>query len=381
MKAEVKLIAGHSFKKEELLYVSNVLLNLAGIDTEPKLDETGESGLYVNGMHAVSADELAELFNILSLKNEFITPKDSHGRTQESFSDNWHRSPVINIAAEKLMGKAGLKKESNFKIIFSHDIDWVTPRVPVGFMKYFQSRLKGRSNDWLNLRKSFDKKVFLRAIEKVLKIEKDAGIKPHCFLLSGPYGNGRYSSRYDSRWKEAKEVINIIKQHRCEIGLHGSYYAPDNNSYKEEAERLAEASGSEIIRHRNHYLRFNPETLCESMEQAGIRYEYSIGYNSNMGFRAGIASPYPLYNHVKKKVSAVTEIPLIFMERDAHLEDEQKALNSAAQIINEVKEYNGCASVLFHPESFAVEKRWYGFFMKFIDICKSSGADISGDIN
>jgi hypothetical protein len=371
--SEAKLILDLPHNENKLLYIANILLSLSGVEQLSGTGRGEDRGLYYNGKKVAAIGELQNLFEILSLKKEFNAEKDIHGRASEEGKD-FTASPIVNKTAEKI--KTPLQE--SFKVIFTHDIDWITGIEPVSMVKAARHVLNKNSEKWLSVSQALAPSVFEEGIKKILEVEKNFGISSWFFFLSGPYGTGRYSSRYDSTWKSARKIISLVKESGCEVGLHGSYYAADYNSYKDEAKRLGEAAGINITAHRNHYLRFKPQSIAESLEQAGIRYDFSAGYNKGMGFRAGITSVYPLYNHLKDKPSSVREVPLIFMERNSHLEDEEAALRGFSSLLQEVKKYNGCVSVLFHPENFVVENRWYEFYNRFIETALEAGADISG---
>ncbi len=76
------------------------------------------------------------------------------------------------------------------------------------------------------------------------------------------------------------------------VGLHGSYYAREQDSYRAEKERLEQVLGTAVTTHRNHYLRFDPMRMWSQLEAAGIRHDFSVGFNYRLGFRAGCARAY-----------------------------------------------------------------------------------------
>jgi hypothetical protein len=365
-----------------LEYISNELLRLIGVNDKLLIKEGDKIYLTIGENIVITESKLLELFSIVSLEREFEKSKDVHGRFDQTKMKWDVLQPEINKFVRNIQNELGDKLSvlnDSFKVIFTHDVDWVSGRVMTSVLKSFKDIFR-RNRSWITLDQAFNKNIFLESYSEMLLIEKDYNIKTWNFLLSGPTGNKRYSSRYDINWELSRNLIEIINESGNEIGLHGSYYAVEDNLYKAESERLASVTGKPIIAHRNHYLRFNPERFNSQLETAGIKYDFSVGFSSVLGFRAGLATPYLPFNHEKSIPSKVIEIPLIYMERQNHLDDEAGILEKLSLALEEVKKYNGCVSILFHPESFAVDKRWLRFYERVIKSVIDLGADISNEL-
>lgn len=264
--------------EQELKYTSMLLLKLTGIDAPLKLTLNNETKLVISENVCVSRDKLEQIFDILTLRREKGFPKDIHGRFDQSFI-NWNTdNPEVNVFAEAIRKEVlGNNEEplrnSGFKIFFTHDIDWVTGREVFSFIKSFKNR-----KSWIPFKDAINKNVFLDTYRKICNIEKKYGVSTWNFMLSGPHKYGRYSSRYDSKSKYAMEMIELITDYGNYIGLHGSYEACENDSYGVEVKRLESVVAKPIIAHRNHYLRFHPEKFWNQLENAGIKYDFSVGY-------------------------------------------------------------------------------------------------------
>ena len=373
------LILSKDDEKNEFCYISKELLRLTGIENDPLIQEGERTFLKISDSVGIERDVLLNSFNALSLKREFDLGKDIHSRFDQA-NINWDiKKPEVSVLVEGIKQKLGQKSSNNFRVIFSHDIDWVSGLNLISLVKSVRSSM-ARNNSWLKVGEIFDGDVFVKNYSEVLSVEKKYGVKTWNFMLSGSYGYGRYANRYSIKSGRARKIIDMISDSGNYIGLHGSYGASDKGSYKEEADLLREVTGREIIAHRNHYLRFDPISLWSQLSEAEIKYDLSVGFSSNMGFRSGVADSYQPYDLKKKSTSNITEIPLVFMERSQYLTDEEKTMESLKNVLQEVKKYNGCASVLFHPESFVVDKRWIPFYEKVINAVLEMGGDVSGDL-
>ena len=364
-------------------YAASEILNSLGINESIQNLDGDEDKLFINDILVASSDELLKYFDILTLERERMFGTDKHGRanegrfdwdaTEASFSDF-----ILNIK-EKLSIPVTQKK---FKVIFSHDIDWVSSRVPVSIVKSLISifETKGKPT-WFSFSNALKNDFLFSNYSEILLLEKEYGVGTYNFLLSGSYGNGRYSNRYAIDWDITKKFMELILTSGNEIGLHGSYYASDRDSYKEEAYKIEKFGGVKVDSHRNHYLRFSSRELPNQLEKADIKFDFSVGYSSKIGFRAGSADIYSLFDFISDKTSNILEIPLIYMDRAYHINDQTNVLFNLRSILEDVKKYNGCVSILFHPSTFAVNRDWFKFYEEVIKMCLELGADVSGKIS
>lgn len=345
-------------------YVASEIINSLGIKEDMQCLKSDEDRLIINNIPVASSDDLLSYFDILTLERERIYGTDKHGRTNEEELD-WDITEalfsdfIFNIK-EKLNISGNSKK---FKVIFSHDIDWVSSKVPVSIVKSLISifETKGKPT-WFSFSNALKDDFLFSNYSEILLLEREYGVGTYNFLLSGNYGNGRYSNRYAINWDITKKFIELILTSGNKIGLHGSYHASDRDSYKEEAEKIEKFGGIRVDSHRNHYLRFSSRELPNQLERAGIKYDFSVGYTSRIGFRAGSADRYTLFDFVDNKTSNIHEIPLIYMDRAYHINDQANLLFNLRSLLEDVKKYNGCVSILFHPSTFAVNRDWFKFY-------------------
>ena len=360
-------------------YISKELLRLADAKKALRIESASQTRLILSESLLLKEYELNKIFDILNLKREDNLPKDIHGRFDQN-NLKWDvEHPEVDEYICNIKKHLDIPKKGCFKVFFTHDIDWVTGLEPVSMFKSIKSSFSG--SKWLSLPEVFDKNVFVRNYKEMLKIEEKYNVRTWNFMLADSYGIGRYSSRYGIKWKTSGEIVESILESGNEIGLHGSYFAGDMDSYKEEAENLGTVSGKKIISHRNHYLRFKPDKVWDQLDKAGIKYDFSVGYSDRMGFRSGISTSYFPYNPLNSSVSNVKAIPLIFMEREHYLLDENNSISRLKLLLENVKAQDGSVSILFHPESLVINKRWISFYDKTLKLVVEMGADVSGKLS
>ncbi len=317
--------------------------------------------------------------SILDKHNRFPS-KASH-----SFLNNYLNRPIIDewhmvLREITLLLWPGIKLVNlKFQLILSHDVDRPSSYLFISNKKFLYnsaSALKRNKNfiEFLRqsknryLKKSFiDKKDTYNSFEKIMDISEKYSLKSTFNFMTG----GKHI--VDGHYKiKAPGIIRLIKniiQRGHEIGIHPSYDSCKNNTISEETNLLREALTEnkidyEINSSRMHYLRYKIEKTPNSLCEAGIKYDSTLGYSDNIGFRCGTSFEYPMFDPINQKEIGMNQLPLLAME-DAVLYKEYKgfeytpeALNSFLEIKNKCKFVDGNFTLLWHNCHFNNLKDW-----------------------
>ncbi|MCC6599856.1 MAG: polysaccharide deacetylase family protein, partial [Crocinitomicaceae bacterium] len=149
------------------------------------------------------------------------------------------------------------------------------------------------------------------------------------------------------------------------VGLHpgiGSH--EDIAVLKTEINRLSEITGKPVTSSRLHYLKFSLPETYRHLYECGITDDYSMGYASDVGFRAGTSLPFRWYDVKKETVTPLVIHPFVCM--DATFKNYLKIRQAEAEkqirdLLYEVKKTNGRFVSLWHNESLADSKEWAGY--------------------
>lgn len=170
--------------------------------------------------------------------------------------------------------------------------------------------------------------------------------------------------KFDNQICSVKEMMQEIDKRGWEIGLHASWNSFDDiDEMKFQKEQIENAIGHEIKSIRHHYLHMDIRCTPAIQDAAGFKYDSSLGFNNNVGFRFGTSYPWYLYDLNKKKQLKIMEIPLIIM--DGALLDPNKGLildkDTATEyckfIIDKVENVNGVVTLLWHASKVS-NKNW-----------------------
>lgn len=152
---------------------------------------------------------------------------------------------------------------------------------------------------------------------------------------------------------------------RAEIGAHPSFAS--NGSPEKlpvEIERLRSISGQKVTRSRQHYLMLRmPDTYRRLLEN-GIEEDYSMGFASEPGFRAGTASSFPFFDLERNLRTELRVHPFAVMDSGLRFYKDhtpEEALESIGEMKRKVEEVGGTFISVWHNESMSEWEDWKGW--------------------
>jgi peptidoglycan/xylan/chitin deacetylase (PgdA/CDA1 family) len=231
----------------------------------------------------------------------------------------------------------------------------------------------------------------LHCYETWLNIEKEAGARSTFFFWPGL---GSVSKRHDSDClyelhdsivfdNQKCSIAEMIQEIDCrgwEIGLHPSWYSVnDINELKRQKESLENVIGHEIVSVRQHYLHYDIRTTPKIHTAAGFKYDSTLGFNDNIGFRFGTCYPWNLHDLEANEALSILEIPLIIQDtamlgsvKGMSL-DEDTSFQYVVQIIQSVEKVGGILTVLWHP-NYIIRPEWWNLYLRILQYLKSKNA-------
>ena len=138
----------------------------------------------------------------------------------------------------------------------------------------------------------------------------------------------------------------------------------------EQKEDLEKTLGETVMVHRQHNLHFDAAVTPRILEQAGLKIDSTLGFNRDIGFRAGTSYPFRLWNQTNAQWLGLREIPLVLHDgallRPDNLDlDPDRALALSKRVIERVIETKGVITLLWHPESIA-RPGWFDVYEKLL---------------
>lgn len=356
------------FSSVSLLFEKNV----ETIPLDP-IDWNGYSLFFPVKDSALPFDPFALSFYLISRYEEYLphAPKDQHGRFAISgsvaYRNGFLHKPIVNIIA-KTIGNLLKKQYPDFhipptmhKVLYTYDVDMA-----------YQYKGKSSKRFALSLAKAIltlDREKIAGLLCAALGREKDDAYdqfdshqknnetrleKPIHFLLTAPFG--KYDRNIAPNSAAFSELVKKLTTF-SEIGLHPSYYSSENEDLlKQEKAKLESVYGQKIVKSRQHYLRFSfPSTFRHLIDQ-GITDDYSLGWTSEVGFRASTSTPYPFYDLSQEEETALILHPLTIMDGAlaGMASDNEQQIAIFRTLLQEVEMYGG-EFILLQHNSFPIK--------------------------
>jgi len=341
-----------------------------------------------NDKSAFPFDIFAASFYLVTRYEEYLPHiNDKYNRFQANdsilFKMNMLEKPLINIWAielgdilKALYPELQLKKRT-FTFIPTYDIDAAWAYKNKGFLR----TLAAFARDIYNLDfKEFKTRwnvIFGKKIDPFdtfdyqLQLQKELNLHPKYFVLCGEYNvNDKNISLHNGHFQD---LIKRLGDY-AEVGIHPSFSSYLNKEkVRSEITKLSKVLNREITISRQHFLRLNMPLSYQILIDLDITDDYTMGYASQAGFRAGIADTFRFYDLEHDNVTNLKIHPFALMDgtmRDYLDLNTEEAYQKATKLIQEVKKVNGTFILLWHNETLSGEKRWEGWitlYRKILD--------------
>lgn len=331
-----------------------------------------------NQNHTIPFDFFSAVFFLISRYEEYLpfTP-DKHQRFPATksilFEHGLLERPIIDewIAAfGSLLKVQGVKvQDKTFTFLPTYDIDiaWSyknkgLKRIAGGYLKDVATKnfaavqqrtavLRGHLQD------PFD------SFDVTDELHKARQLKPLYFVLAAKQ-NGPFDKHILPANKNMKILIKRLAT-QYETGMHPSYDASRNRyKFDEEQKILAGITGKEVKISRQHYIRFTLPETYRMLIDSGISKDFSMGYGTHLGFRAGTSHPFHWYDLEAEQQSPLLVFPFCFMDTTAHYELKLPvtvAFERLAHLKKQLEHVNGLLITVFHNFSLGTDSSWKGW--------------------
>lgn len=198
--------------------------------------------------------------------------------------------------------------------------------------------------------------------DHLYELEKQHGLEAIYFFLVGDYGLNDKNVPASSRKFQA--LIKDVGD-RAAVGIHPSFNSnQDAGRLGMEISRLANILHTPIRKSRQHFLKLEFPTTYRRLIDLEITEDYTMGYASELGFRAGTCTPFYFYDLHMEQATQLRVFPFCTME--ATLKYYKKvppaqAMEHLGPVIDAVKQVGGTYMSLWHNDSLSDTKHWKGW--------------------
>lgn len=320
---------------------------------------------------ALDFDLFSAVFYFISRAEEWQNfEKDKHQRFEAKasllFKHGVHLRPVADEWILELGGLLercypGLRlPELSFRAISTIDVDNLFAYRCKGLVRSVGAGLKDLLRaDFYNLKQRL--KVLSGKASDPFDIYED--ISGFCAAQHIPlfyFFLFRSGTRYDRTVNPAsgafKKVLGRVRGKKAWAGLHPSYDTlVDAGLLKKEIRTFSEELQERVTVSRQHYLRFDIRRTPNELLGNGILADFTMGFASSPGFRAGTSRPFFYYDFLAEKKTELLFVPFCVMDGAYTVYGQggaEEAYRSMLQLAREVKKTRGLFISVFHERTF-----------------------------
>jgi hypothetical protein len=386
-----KLSYTHNPLSDEVFFSSRNLLFENGI-TEQNIsvfDFNSNKVFFATGKSsALPFDVFAASFYLVSRYEEYLPHiRDEHDRFDAkdslAFMNGFLQKPVVNIWS-KWIKEILLKKyphlvfpEKKYQFISTIDIDNAYAYREKGFTRSIGGYLKALSK--FDFTEVVDRTKVLVGINKdpydtydfQLEMIKKYKLKSIYFFLLGDYGVNDKNLPIES--KKFQTLIKMLGDY-AEIGIHPSYGSnKSKDQLKKEVGRLSRVLHRDVTKSRQHFLKLILPETYRNLIDLDITDDYTMGFASQVGFRAGICTPFNFYDLDTELETKLKIHPFAMMEGTLKYNmkiNPEEAMAKICPLIDEVKAVDGVFMSLWHNDTLNNKKIWLGWKAVYEDMVK-----------
>ena len=195
--------------------------------------------------------------------------------------------------------------------------------------------------------------------------------EPIIFINLGKYG--RYDKNISFQNLKFYRLLQYLDEN-SQLNIHPSFASNSNIEFlKDEIAKLEHLKGSDIVESRQHFLILKWPQTYRNLIKLGIVEDYTLGYASQVGFRASICTPFRFYDLLAEKETHLRIHPFGFM--DGTMLDYMKLNNNEMNVLlkqmaDSVKEVNGELIGIWHNSAIAESEDLRKLFVKSLSVLK-----------
>lgn len=323
-------------------------------------------------------DIFSAIFYLISRYEEYLPYQaDKHHRfpAQSSilYQNDLLERPIVDewlaAFAKHLEQFSIVSPQRQFEFVPTYDIDIAWQYVHKGFLKTIAGLLQDvfRNN----------RKAVLARVQTIFgkrqdpfdsfalqdALHRQLGVHPIYFILFAAK-----QSTFDKNILPTHPAMKALVEQlaaQYKIGIHPSYYtdvAPEK--IYQEHQMLQSLIQKPIGISRQHYIKMALPQTYAALIALGIHTDYSMGYGTHLGFRAGTSRSFYWYQLDAAKATTLRIEPFCFMDTTAHYElklSAEEALSRLNAMTQKLHKCGGKLLTIFHNFSLGTAAEWEGW--------------------
>jgi hypothetical protein len=274
------------------------------------------------------------------------------------------------------------KREFSFRPTYDIDIAW-SYRFK-GIKRSLGAALKEvLARDWSNLAKRI----------RVLRNEADDPYNSFIFLMGqhmmdevppvyfilAALQSSPYDKNISPQQPRMAALIHALSEGAV-VGLHPSYFSDKKPQLLlQEKAVLERITHKPVTQSRQHYIKLRFPQTYRALLSACIEEDWSMGYSTHFGFRAGTSASFLWYDLQEERVTSLRIHPFAFMDTTARYDlglSAEDSFQRLRQITVKLQACGGRLVTIFHNFSLGTDPGWAGWrkeYERFLRDIKATG--------
>ena len=264
------------------------------------------------------------------------------------------------------------EKTLEYKPIITHDVDryykWKRFKSIFGET----SRIVRNKSSW-SLREAWSSFIkhnqtdpFSNLLE-IAEMDQKMGLDSVFYIMTTEEQHPKNINDYSVQDPKVKATLKQLLLMGCEIGLHpGILTYNDENRLKAQKEILEESIDEEVVRSRQHYLKYEYPGTFKKLESAGIKNDSSILINLSEEENPMKRTTYRMRDSDGGEMN-ISQTPLVFMDTNHMDKTDNSILTILEESIAPAKKEGGEIMILWHNNNIS-NSREKGLYKEALEI-------------
>lgn len=341
---------------------------------------------------AMPFDLFAAVFYLLSRYEEYLPhQKDRHGRylAEQSAAGQYRflEEPVVDQwlfhFRELLQQKGLIIPQKSFQAQVTFDIDMAWQYRHRGALRYWGGHLRDiLRGHWKAIRER--QNVVSEKLEdpyfsfpELDLMHKKYAVHPVIFMLLGQ--PGKYDRNINPEHPAMRQLMKDLAK-SYDIGIHPSYGSHESRErLHQEIGLLADTIKKPVNQSRQHFIKFLlPETYRRLIEE-GITDDYSMGYATHNGFRAGTSQSFFWYDLSREEPTMLTVHPFAFMDATSKFywrKNAEETFREWQKLFLKVQSVEGTFISIWHNFILSRDSDWLKMYAKVPELLQPYSATL-----
>ena len=348
-----------------------------------------------NTEHTFTFDLFSAIFFLLCRYEEYYpVTLDKYGRYPATssilYKQGWLMRPIVDEWAhafrKKLQAVAGETIEvTSFLYQPTYDIDIAYSHIYKGIGRiagaYIRAIIKMdvvQISERIQVLKKKQKDPY-DSYRWLRQLHKQYDYKPIYFILSADKTSAFDKNIHPEHPAMVRVIKNLVKE--GEIGIHPSYYSEQKGLLPKEKKVLEHIAGRSMHISRQHYIKVKMPDTYRLLLSNNISDDYSMGYGSYLGFRAGTGNSFPWYDLEKEEITKLRIHPFCFMDTTAHYEAKLSptvAFEKLEEMSKKLMQTGSTLITIFHNFSLGTSNEWKGWRQAYENFLQEKARSTAG---